>query len=78
MAAAEEARRKAEVVAARLEVERTPLLLEIGVAKDEVSSLHSQVSKDKEAMEKDYHKTLELIFAYEYGCCILKHNICGD
>ena len=36
-----EARLKAEAEAARLEVERTPLLLEIGTAKDEVPSLHS-------------------------------------
>ena len=46
-------------------------------AKDEVSSLHSQAGKDKEAMEKDYQKTLEVIFAYIYGCCAFKHNICG-
>ena len=37
----EEARQKAEVMAASLEVERTSLLLEIEAAKDEVSSLHS-------------------------------------
>ena len=43
-----------------------------------MSSLHSQVGKDKEAMEKDYQKALELIFAYGYGCCVFKHNICGD
>ena len=36
---AEEVRRKAEFKAARLEVDRTSLLLELGVAKDEVSSL---------------------------------------
>ena len=29
-------------------------------------------------MEEDYHKALELIFAYGIGCCMLKHNICGD
>ena len=29
-------------------------------------------------MEEDYHKALELIFAYGYGCCMFKHNICGD
>ena len=44
---AEEARRKAETKDTRLEVERTSLLLEILAAKDEVSSLHSQASKDK-------------------------------
>ena len=48
------------------------------MAKDEVSSLHPQVSKDKEAMEEDYQKALELIFAYDYGCCMLKYNIYGD
>ena len=44
---------------ARLEVERISLLLEIKGAKDEVSSLHSQAGKDKEAMEEDYYKALK-------------------
>ena len=48
------------------------------MSKDEVSSLQSQVGKDKEVMEEDYHKALELIFSYGYGCCVFKHNICGD
>ena len=78
LAATEEAKRKAEVEIARLEVERTFLLLEIGAAKDEVCSLQSQVGKDKEAIEKDYQKALEVIFAYAYGCCVFKHNIYGD
>ena len=73
---AKEAKCKAE--AAHLEVERTSLMLEIGTTKDEVSSLHSQAGKDKEAMEEDYQKALELIFAYAYRCCAFKHNICGD
>ena len=38
---AKEAKRNAEVEVARLEVERTSLMLEIGATKDEVSSLHS-------------------------------------
>ena len=42
-----------------------------------VSSLHSQTGKNKEAMEEDYQKALEVIFAYAYGCCVFKHNICG-
>ena len=29
-------------------------------------------------MEEEYQKALELIFAYGYGCCVFKHNICGD
>ena len=41
-------------------------------------SLHSKVGKDKEALEVDYQKALEHIFAYSYGCCALKHGICGD
>ena len=36
------------------------------------------MAKDKESMEEDYQKALELIFAYVYGCCVFKHNICGD
>ena len=47
-------------------------------AKDEVSSLHSQVDKDKEAIEEDYQKALEVISTYGHGCCAFKHNICGD
>ena len=69
----EEARHKAEAEAARLKVERTSFLLEIGAAKDEISSLHSQAGKDKEAMEEDYQKALAVIFAYDYGCCAFKH-----
>ena len=40
--------------------------------------LHSQDGKNNEAMEEDYHKALELIFTYGYGCCAFKHNICRD
>ena len=29
-------------------------------------------------MEEEYQKGLEVIFAYGYGCCVFKHNICGD
>ena len=29
-------------------------------------------------MVKDYQRSLELIFAYGYGCCMFKNNICGD
>ena len=46
-AVAKKARHKAEAEAAHLEVEWTSLLLKTGVAKDEVSSLHSQDDKDK-------------------------------
>ena len=53
-------------------------MLEVGATKDEVSSLQSQAGKDKVAMEEDYQKALELIFAYGYGCCMFKHNICDD
>ena len=27
---------------------------------------------------EEYHKALEVIFAYGYGNCVFKHNICGD
>ena len=74
----EEAKLKAKAETAPLEVKRTSLLLEIVTVKDEVSSFHSQAGKDKEAMEDNYKKALELIFAYDYGCCAFKHNICGD
>ena len=29
-------------------------------------------------MEEEYHKSLEVIFAYRYECCVFKHNIYGD
>ena len=74
----EEARRKVEGEVSCLEVERTSFMLEVGATKDEVSSLQSQVSKDKAAMEENYQKALELIFAYGYKCCMFKHNIYGD
>ena len=77
-AIAKEDRCKVESEATRLEVDRTFLLLELGTVKDEVSSLLSQAGKDKEAMEEEYQKALEVIFAYEYGCCVFKHNIYGD
>ena len=43
-----------------------------------MSSLHSQAGKDKESIEEDYQKALEMIFADGYGCYVFKHNICGD
>ena len=78
MAVAKEAKRKAEAENSFLEVEQMSLLLELGAAKDEVSSLYSQASKDEEAIEEDYQKALELIFAYGDRCCVFKHNICGE
>ena len=29
-------------------------------------------------MEEEFQKALEVIFSYGYGCCVFKHNICGD
>ena len=78
LAVARETRRKTEAEDGRLDVELTSLLLEIRAARDELSSLHSQAGKDKEAMKEDYQKALELIFAYGYKCCVFKHNICGN
>ena len=43
-----------------------------------MSSLKSQVGKDKAALKEDYQKALEMIVAYGYGCYIFKHNINGD
>ena len=50
LAAVEHGRHKKEAEIVCLEVEQTSLLLELGATKDEVSSLHSQVGRDKEAM----------------------------
>ena len=78
LAAVEEGRLKAEAETTRLEVERTSLLLELRTTKDEVSSIISHASRDKEVIEEEYQKALEVIFAYGYECCVFKHNICGD
>ena len=78
LVAAKEGRCKADAETACLEVEWTSLLLDLGATKDEVSSLHSEVGKEKKAMEEEYQKALEVIFAYEYGCCVFKYNIYGD
>ena len=43
-----------------------------------MSSLQSQADKDKEAIEEEYQKVMEVIFVYGYGCCVFKHNISGD
>ena len=42
-----------EAKVARLTVEQASLLLELEASKDEVSALHSQAGKDKEAMVED-------------------------
>ena len=62
--AEEELARVRDALAVTEEFERTSLLMDIRAAKDEVSSLQSQAVKDKEAMEEDYQKALELIFSY--------------
>ena len=54
LVAAKEDKRGSEAGITCLAVERMSLLLELQASKDEVSSLHSQASKDKEAMEEDY------------------------
>ena len=46
--------------------------------KNEASALQSQVEKDKEALEGEYQRVLEVIFAYGYGCGAFGHNICGS
>ena len=51
-------RRGLEVEVSCLSVEQTSLLLELEASRDEVSTLHSQVGKDKEAMVEDYQKAL--------------------
>ena len=53
-AVAEEARRKVESEATQLEVDRASFLLELGMVKDEMSSLQSQANQDREAMKEEY------------------------
>ena len=85
LAATEEGGRRSEVETtwlkaefARVEAEQESLLLELEASKREMFSLHARASKDKEDMAKDYHGSLDLIFAYGSGCCAFKNNICGD
>ena len=54
LATAEEDGQGLEAKVARLTVKRTSLLLELETFRDEVSTLHSQVDKDKEVMVEDY------------------------
>ena len=75
---AEEGGRRSEAEFARVEDERRSLLLDLEASKGEVSSLHARAGKDREDMVRDYQGYLELIFAYGYGCCVFKNNICGD
>ena len=70
LAAMEEDKHRSEAEIFRLAVERTSLLLELETSKDEVSSLHSQAGKDKEAMIEDYQKALEHIF------CLWQQMLC--
>ena len=67
-----------EAEVARLEAERTSLFLELKASKHEVPSLHARASKDREDMVEDYQGSLDLIFAYDYGCCVFKNNIYRD
>ena len=74
----EEDGRGLEAEFSHLMVERTSLLIDLKVSKDEVFALHSQASKDKESMAEEYHKALKQIFDYGYGSCAFKHGIRGD
>ena len=83
--ATKEGRRRLEGEITRLEAELAhveakleSLLLELEASKCEVSSLHARASKDREDMSEDYHGSMDLIFVYDYGCCVFKNNICGD
>ena len=85
LADAKEGGRRSEAEITRLEVEfacveakQESLLLDLEASKREVSSFHTRASKDREYLADDYHGSLDLIFAYGYGCCAFKNNICGD
>ena len=78
LAVVEEDGQGLKVEVAHLTVERTSLLLELEISRDEVSALHSQAGKDKEAIVEGYKKALEKIFTYGYGCCAFKHGIHDD
>ena len=76
--AAEEDEHGLEAEVACVTVKRTSLLLDLEASRGEVSTLHSQAGKDKEAMVEDYKKSPEQIFTYGYGYCEFKHSIGDD
>ena len=78
LAAAEEARRKADDEVSRLTDERVSLLLELGTCKDEMSAIRAEALKEKEALRKAYEEGFDVIFNYGYGCYAFAHNICGS
>ena len=75
-AVAEKAKRKAEAEATRLDVDISPTRDWGGQGRGILSPLRSRQRQG--TMEEDYQKALEVIFSYGYGCCVFKHNICGD
>ena len=52
--------------------------MELGANKDELSTFHAEVAKEKKALEAEYDAGFEAIFNYGYGCCAFAHNICGS
>ena len=76
--ASEEARRKAEDEASRLEDERVSLLLELGASKDELTGVRAEASKERKALEEAFDVGFDVIFNYSYSCCAFTHNICGS
>ena len=78
LAISEEARRKAGSEATQLEVDQTSILLELGMAKDEVFSIRTKAFKEKKALEEVYKEGFDVIFNYGYGCCAFAHNIYGS
>ena len=78
MAAAEEARRKAEEENGRLIDERLSFLMELGVTKDEFAAFWEKAFIEKTTMEAEFDESSDVIFNYGYGCCAFAHNICGS
>ena len=78
LAAFGEAYQTTEEEVSRLTNERVSLLVELGASKDELSSFHAEVAKEKKAFEAKYDADFEAIFIYGYGCCAFAHNICGS
>ena len=78
LAAAEEARRKADDEVSCLTDERVSLLLEHGTCKDEVFAIRAEALKENRDLEEAYEDGFDVIFNYGYGCCAFAHNICGS
>ena len=78
MVASGEACRTTGEEVSHLTEERVSLLIELRASKEELSTFHAEVTKERKALEVEYDAGFEAIFNYGYGCCAFADNICGS